>query len=515
MNLALRKSFSLFATTLIMTQSCAIAQPLFPVGLQEHVSLPTAGSVTLMPQQNPESPVQIKSGLKEYDSTPLNGRMPIVLIHGIGGADGRLFHWDNFLSFADKSAAFKQRYKIYLYHYDSTRSVPTISRDLQWFLTNLIQQNNNTNIKVLAYSEGGLLVRNAMQDPYLDKHAAEVITIATPFHGSPLANQDWLQQQTAKDSPFSIVRMSQKIAYRITGMMYPTFKQDFHWDNFDGAIPAEQYLKSNFKPGPDKYALAEKKNFVTYGSYFGLEVDPAFIPKELGLKTAPPKERKMASNLFRKNFLFSLIRNNIGRMPLACKLAHKGEAKALASAEKKAEVTLSSAAAAEKNAVAVSRNTIASKPAASADAVVMAASATPMTVAVLSSTRQAVSPIEEIHLGADVPRLQTNLKAQGSVPELDDVSMMMFNDGISPISSTLWLGRYLPPQTGVILPVAQLWDTLRALKGNRNTRLFAGLDHRNWMSGSTRTGEATVQDLLNPDEKPRTVFQWILDDLMS
>jgi hypothetical protein len=41
------------------------------------------------------------------------------------------------------------------------------------------------------------------------------------------------------------------------------------------------------------------------------------------------------------------------------------------------------------------------------------------------------------------------------------------------------------------------------------------MDHRNWMDGTTRTGESEIRDLLNPDEPPRTIFAWIVYDLMS
>ena len=94
------------------------------------------------------------------------------------------------------------------------------------------------------------------------------------------------------------------------------------------------------------------------------------------------------------------------------------------------------------------------------------------------------------------------------------MAMMMYNDGISPISSTLWLGRYASGN-GTSIPVDRLWSALKLLKGNRHTRLFAGLDHRNWMDGKNRNGEELIQDLLNPDEPPRTVFDWIIYDLMT
>jgi len=95
------------------------------------------------------------------------------------------------------------------------------------------------------------------------------------------------------------------------------------------------------------------------------------------------------------------------------------------------------------------------------------------------------------------------------------LSPTAFNDGISPISSSLWLGRYTPRFSMIKDPVAKLWAALKSLKGGSQARLFAGVDHRDWMEGETRTKSDSVQDLLHPDEKARSVFAWILLDLQS
>ncbi|MFM9449441.1 hypothetical protein, partial [Streptomyces acidiscabies] len=68
------------------------------------------------------------------------------------------------------------------------------------------------------------------------------------------------------------------------------------------------------------YALASKQNFVTYGSYFGVGLDCAYLSKTLELTAPIPEDRPMPRNLLHSNFLFSLIRNNIGKLPLANKL---------------------------------------------------------------------------------------------------------------------------------------------------------------------------------------------------
>jgi triacylglycerol esterase/lipase EstA (alpha/beta hydrolase family) len=494
-----------FALGIILTGYCAQfssawAQHAYPAEGQ-------ANSLPVLVHNVQKASQTVQSGFAAYDNTPLGQRMPLVLIHGIGGTDSRLFHWENFLQYVSSKPDFQAKYKIYLYHYDSTRSVPAISKNLQQtlghFLGTLGSQNH---IKIVAYSEGGLLVRNALQDAYLDEHTDEVLTIATPFHGSPLANPEWIGQQVKTESAFSLVRMGQKIAYKITGHMYPTFRQDFHWDNFDGAIPMDQYVKNNGPVVTTDYALAKKRNFVTYGSYFGTEVDATVMTQELGLKNPPPKDHPSVGNLFRKNFLFSLIRNNIGKLPLATKLAQPAPAEHSA----------------EKNVLAGAAESV------NDQAAVVASSGEDTLMLALAKSAENTSGLEskpelkgQIKVSAVAPAkiapavlLTTADNPAAPTMAIKPVSMMMFNDGISPISSTLWLGRYASGN-GASIPVDRLWSALKQLKGTRHARLFAGLDHRNWLEGMTRNGEELVQDLLNPDEPPRTVFDWIVYDLMS
>ena len=444
----------------------------------------------------------VHSGLEAFDNSKLGNRMPLVLVHGIGSYENDSFHWENFLSYAEKKADFQAKYKIYLYHYDSTRSVPSISQDMQTKLKGFIGALNGRNIKILAYSEGGLLTRNALQDAYLDAHTTEVLAIATPFHGSPLANPHWIQQQVKTENAFNPVRIGQRIAYKITGHKYPTFAQDFHWDNFDGAIPAADYLKNNGPSVQTSYALAKKTNFITYGSYFGTEVDPGIIQKELGLLVPQPKDRPQFSNLFRRNFLFSMVRNNIGRLPLA-NLHNKTPEPVLQPAEASKSET---SKAIQPNAKAATLVLTAKlKAAIPQGPLTLANQSLPLGLAGLSTqVAQAVSGNIEI-----------DKEIQPKPATFEPVSMMMFNDGISPISSTLWLGRFTQPVNGASIPVEKLWTALKSLKGSGQARLFSGLDHRNWMDGTTRTGQEQITDLLNPKEPPRTVFEWIVYDLMS
>ncbi len=451
-----------------------------PQAAAQRTYQPTGAGIKLQEAQVNAQVLQkeVRSGLNAYDTSPLGNRTPLILIHGIGASAGTEFNWERFLDVANRDAALMKRYKIYLYHYDSSRSVPDISNNLKLTLRHFIESHQEKPIKILAYSEGGLLTRNAMQDPYLDHHTDEVITIATPFHGSPLANPDWVRRQVKTESRLSLVRMGQRLAYGITKKLYPSFKEDFHWDNFDGALPAEQLAQSATAISSKDYALANKKRFVTYGSYFGLEVDPALIAEKLDNTAQTPKEKVLVGNLFRRNVLFSVVRHTIAKLPLATgrPLPEAAPAKA--------------------------------DPVNTVNQVVHDPPANHAMLAIADKNRKSAPLIPAVNPSESQASAQT-----AQTPAR--ISMMMFNDGISPISSTLWLGRYVSTQQGVAISTEKLWETLKKLKGNSNTRLFAGMDHRNWMDGTTRTGQAEIQDLLNPNEPPRTIFGWIIYDLMS
>lgn len=486
---------------------CAAINPV----MAQH-AYPVAGAITATQQVKPAQlktklPIVVRSGLNAFDDSKLGNRTPLILVHGIGASASTRFNWERFLSYAQKQKPLMERYKIYLYHYDSTRSVPAISQNLQQTLKTFISEQDERSIKILAYSEGGLLTRNAMQDPYIDAHTDEVITLATPFHGSPLANPEWIRQQVKTESPFSLVRIGQRIAYSITGKLYPTFKEDFHWDNFDGALPPEQFKNTQ---SPD-YALARKKKFVTYGSYFGLDVNPSLVPEALDVKAQLPKERLIFANMFRRNFLFSLVRNNIGKLPLAIRPSGKPTETAVSPAQSQEVATQAIQEAIDEPdstiktagvmlALATQENVNQDQP----DGPVALELEKP------ANTEETLSKTNALMAVNDVKKLATQPAS------VTPVSMMMFNDGISPISSTLWLGRYMSQGTnGAAVSVEKLWATLKKLKGNDNTRLFAGVDHRNWMDGTTRTGDSKIQDLLNPDEPPRTIFAWLVYDLLS
>jgi pimeloyl-ACP methyl ester carboxylesterase len=336
-----------------------------------------------------------------------DGPQPLLLVHGIGAENEKpWFHWGAFLRYLTAHPEHAQRFRVYLYQFDSSKSVPEISADLNQTLLKWQATHPQESLKILAYSEGGLLVRNVLQDPRVN--VKKVITVGTPFHGSPLANPAWLHQQTRQTSVLSPVRMFMGLSYKIARKRYPSFEADFQWDNFD------QALLTTDKGEVNGYLMAHDPRFVTYGSFFSVDADDA---QELAhsLNTTLPRERYNLKDWFSQHFLFFLVNNNIAKMPLAN------------------------------------------------------------------------------------PSKTTPL--------------MAYNDGISPISSTLWMGRFVKDKTTVSLK--HLWQALLGLRGTGVARLFPALDHRDWLDGDTRCKTLLVQDLLNPDQPPKPVFEWFLADLTT
>ena len=113
---------------------------------------------------------------------------------------------------------------------------------------------------------------------------------------------------------------------------------------------------------------------------------------------------------------------------------------------------------------------------------------------------------------AELPRETGSI----SEPEKSVPTPLAFNDGISPVSSQLWLGRFVSATDNQPLAVTQQWDAILKLHSTPQARLFEGIDHRDWLEGRTRLKDTeAVRDWLHPNAPPLTVNQWIIHDLMD
>ncbi len=359
--------------------------------------------------------------LEAYNATPLNHRMPLVLIHGIAPEKGDYYNWATYLEAIQGNQAFNQRYKIYFFHFDPKKNVDETADVLIQSLIHLKQKKRVRKIRVIALSQGGLIFRRAYNHPKIQQLTEQAITLGTPFHGTPLANKSWMKERMKRGSIFSPMRHTLGITYHFVHKKSPHFESDYCWDNLDHGLAPEVNRGLPLKCHATDLATQYKNApFITYASFFDVNRKKrAYILKQLDLDIQLPKER--SAFFLSRARVFNLTQNKIEKMPLS----------------------------------------------------------------------NALNPLK--------PKF---------------TPLMVYNDGVMPVSSALWLGRFYNPHVSTHSQI-QLWDALKNLQGTGTARLFPGIDHQNWMLDTTRTHSKKVLDLLNPNVPEKSVFDWLLYDLMK
>ena len=179
--------------------------------------------------------------LDQADTFPLGNRIPLILIHGWNEQETV---WDSLISNAGTSL--QSQYKIYRFSYQSNVwSLPNLGQALRIVL-DLESFNDpqfgSQKISFVAHSMGGLIARYFMsettflqQGPFVGLKGGErvlkLITLATPHHGSPLANGPvrnaragayWGSQLIASDLPIVGLTPYNEVN-----------RNDLWWDNYD------------------------------------------------------------------------------------------------------------------------------------------------------------------------------------------------------------------------------------------------------------------------------------------
>lgn len=185
----------------------------YPLALQPATSAGVCGFV--FPTKDP-GPMDCFTKLvadNTNDPADVGERTPVIFIHGIhgnrvGNNDDPLTATkdDNFqvlINYLSSNTSFRQQFKIYRFHYKSDfKSVWEIARSLRNRIDDLVQQNPKLEKKtfiLIAHSMGGLVARSYMNEhdtdygpTYKGRRAGDriikLITLATPHHGSPVAN---------------------------------------------------------------------------------------------------------------------------------------------------------------------------------------------------------------------------------------------------------------------------------------------------------------------------------------
>jgi triacylglycerol esterase/lipase EstA (alpha/beta hydrolase family) len=191
----------------------------------------------------------------------LNHKTPLLLIRGY---DPRAIHvqpptrlesqadWSNFLSYFYGHQELTDKYKIYYFSYSnndiSISALGGILRDVLDSQNTIDPAFGNRPLVVLAHSMGGLIARSFMQQRQSTsrwsgkpggERVEKLITLATPHHGTPLANNT-TGSIRAKHIPDQ--GAAQIFSFFIGGAAYNQVdRSDLRWDNYDNLLDYGQF----------------------------------------------------------------------------------------------------------------------------------------------------------------------------------------------------------------------------------------------------------------------------------
>lgn len=366
--------------------------------------------------------------LETVEPSALDGRMPVLLVHGIGPGQDKYYNWVRAIKHLHGSKAFNRRFKIYLFAYNPALSGQEGGRLLAQTLRRLLECEPSvaqTGYVAMTNSLGGLIFLYALADEPVGHLCHRMISVGALYHGTPIADRDFARTFYATVEREGLLRFPLRwalpVADRVAIRMYPHYRELYCWQNYD--LPAG-YLPDDYQvpPCPRPVVPPEFQQKVRpYASFFGAgEADRQFLLGFLGFRRKLPEEVFHWRDLYFKKGALSLVNRHF-------------------------------------------------------------------------LSRREICP------GG----------CEGRFPP-----MLLFNDGISSIASNLWMGRFVDLETCNRRPDA-VWQALLHMKGLHQGRLFAGVDHRDWMEGVTRTESSGVYDLLHPDLPSRSIFDWYLFDLLS
>jgi triacylglycerol esterase/lipase EstA (alpha/beta hydrolase family) len=188
-------------------------------------------------------------------------RIPLILVHGKGGTssdakvDAESQTWTDFIRvFNDRTNGLKDKYSLYLFQYCSDReNVAVIASSLRDLTDEKLIDRDHV---IVAHSLGGLIAKTYMaqtehkQGNWKGKKggetALELITLATPHHGTPGANDSETFRDLVPERYRGAFEALQKIYWlsKSAGDRYvvlsPTAanRSDLRWDNYDGQFNA-------------------------------------------------------------------------------------------------------------------------------------------------------------------------------------------------------------------------------------------------------------------------------------
>ena len=142
-----------------------------------------------------------KISLASIDASPLDKRTPLILVHGNRMETETQFGWSSYVIASGKDSVFQERYKIYLFAWDSEQSNAYNGQALG-IMVDRLPELAYTDLTILAHSRGGIIARYFMNHYVMQSGNHEgqpggekvkwLVTLATPHRGSPGADPIWV-----------------------------------------------------------------------------------------------------------------------------------------------------------------------------------------------------------------------------------------------------------------------------------------------------------------------------------
>lgn len=205
--------------------------------LESGISVSLPEKYTLPPAQKYLKRPPISVEIYQYDETPIGKRKPLLMVHGLRGEFREGFRWEEVVSNFVRDDEFQQRYKIYFARFNTYTLLSTVKPHFKAAIRELYRNTGEKKITILALSMGGNLVQESLEDLEVQSCVEKIMTLGTPFHGSPLFCFDWLRYSIIRNHSVPWIRADLALSYKLYFARHANLLDDLRWDNSDNGIP--------------------------------------------------------------------------------------------------------------------------------------------------------------------------------------------------------------------------------------------------------------------------------------
>jgi len=324
-----------FFTTLFVASSSIEAAQTRSGGVQQTVAPSAVSASRFETAANKRIKAKpLEAVIYQYDQQPLGDRHPFLLVHGLRGEYYPYFRWGKVIKRLTADPDFSRRFKIYLVRYDTLVDLSKTVPQMQSAISALYDACHQRPIRVMALSIGGNLVYEAMMNTEIDSKVNLLLTLGTPFRGTPLFNTDWCQYGIYKRMAMPWTRIDHAVAYRMYFARNPNLVADFGWDDSDKAIPNVGHFSSLLPFGPSgdltvddsinkrlialEHHRVDHKKLITYSGYL---INPYLKPdlQRLFERTVMYPYAvvtvKIPAHLFREHPVLKILNHTIATVP--------------------------------------------------------------------------------------------------------------------------------------------------------------------------------------------------------